>query len=148
MQLDRFLLICLGGAAGSGTRYLATVWAAVTFGPSFPAGTLLVNVLGSFLIGLIMEMTRTTAMIGPDFRLFLTTGFLGGFTTYSAFNEESLALMRQGAGRMAAINIGVTLASCLIAGAAGMMRPRRLRALRRENRLTPAAARECPAPAR
>ena len=120
MPIPRFLLICLGGAAGTGARYLTTVWAAVIFGPSFPAGTLIVNLAGSFLIGLVMEMSRTTSSIGPDLRLILTTGFLGGFTTYSAFNEESLAMFRSGASRMAVTNIGVTLIGCLIAGIAGM----------------------------
>ena len=120
MPFSRFLLICLGGAAGTGARYLTTVYAAVAFGPSFPAGTLIVNVVGSFLIGLVMETSRSTSMIGPDLRLVLTTGFMGGFTTYSAFNEESLAMFRSGAWRMALTNISVTLAACLIAGAAGM----------------------------
>ena len=120
MPISRFLLICLGGAAGTGARYLTTVWAATVFGPAFPAGTLIVNLAGSFLIGLVMEVTRTTSIIGPDLRLMLTTGFMGGFTTYSAFNEESLSLFRGGATRMAATNLGVTVGGCLVAGAAGM----------------------------
>ncbi len=120
MPFSRFLLICLGGAAGTGVRYLTTVYAAVAFGPLFPAGTLIVNLVGSFLIGLVMEISRTTSLIGPDLRLVLTTGFLGGFTTYSAFNEESLAMFRNGASRLAMTNIGGTLIGCLLAGAAGM----------------------------
>lgn len=119
MPFSRFLLICLGGAAGTGARYLTAVYAAVAFGPSFPAGTLIVNLIGSFLIGLVMETSRSASMIGSDVRLVLTTGFLGGFTTYSAFNEESLAMFRSGASRLALANISVTLTGCLLAGAAG-----------------------------
>ena len=125
-SFSRFLLICLGGAAGTGARYLTTVYAAVAFGPSFPAGTLIVNLVGSFLIGLVMEASRSTSMIGPDLRLVLTTGFLGGFTTYSAFNEESLAMFRSGASRVALTNISATLVGCLIAGMAGMALARAL----------------------
>jgi CrcB protein len=115
--LTRFLLICLGGALGTGARYLTALWASSTFGPAFPAGTLIVNVAGSFLLGLLMGMAPR---FGADVRLMLTTGVMGGFTTYSTFNYETTSFFRQGAWLMGAANIAVTLLGCLAAGLAGL----------------------------
>lgn len=106
--MTRFLLVCLGGALGSGARYLV--------GISLPQGTLIVNLAGSFLIALAMESMRPT-----DLRLMLVTGVLGGFTTYSAFNYETLAYFRQGAWGAGLLNVAATLFGCLAAGAAGFM---------------------------
>jgi CrcB protein len=116
----RFLLICLGGAIGTGARYLTTVWALDTFGAGFPFGTLIVNVAGSFLIALIVETAGLTQVISPDVRLMLTAGVMGGFTTYSAFNFETTAFLRMGSWGTAALNVGVTVVACLAAGIAGV----------------------------
>ena len=110
----RLLLVCLGGALGSGARYLV--------GLTVPQGTLVVNVIGSFLIALAMESLRAT-----DTRLMIVTGILGGFTTYSAFNEEMLRMMRMGAWGVAAIHVAATVLGCLIAGAAGFAVARMVR---------------------
>ena len=114
----RFLLICLGGAAGTGARYLASLWAVSAFGTAFPFGTLLVNVAGSFLLAFIMQVAGTTAM-SEDLRLTLTTGVLGGFTTYFAFNYETTQLFRGSAWGSGFLNIAVTVTGCLLAGLAG-----------------------------
>ena len=114
--MTRFLLICLGGALGSGARYLVTLGAALAFGIGFPYGTLIVNLIGSFLIALVMESVRAT-----DLRLMIVTGMLGGFTTYSAFNEETLRMMRAGTWGPAALNVATTVIGCLAAGAAGLL---------------------------
>ena len=116
----RFLLVCTGGAIGSGARYLTGMWAAAAFGAAFPVATLIVNVTGSFLMAMVLETAATTSFISPDARLFLTTGVLGGFTTYSAFNYESTALMRDGAVRMGVMNICITVFGCLVAGLGGI----------------------------
>jgi CrcB protein len=114
MLTVRLFLICLGGAVGSGARYLTAVWAVSAFGTKFPAGTVIVNVVGSFLIAIVMQFATS-----HDLRLFLATGLLGGFTTYSAFNEETLMLVRSGATSTALLNVGVTLVACFVAGLAG-----------------------------
>ena len=116
----RLFLICLGGAIGTGARYLTALWAAATFGAAFPVGTLVVNVVGSFLIALIMQVSTATELISPDLRLVLTTGVMGGFTTYSTFNYETTNYFREGAWLIGVANVGVTLFGCLIAGVAGL----------------------------
>lgn len=116
----RFLLICLGGAAGTGARYLAAVWAARAFGPSFPVGTFFVNVVGSFLLALVAHIGSSTELLPSDLRLMLTTGVMGGFTTYSTFNYETTSFLREGAWAMGLLNITLTLAGCLAAGTAGL----------------------------
>jgi CrcB protein len=115
-----FLWVCCGGALGSGARYLVGAWASAAFGPGFPFGTLIVNVVGSFLIGLVMRLSLTTGLVPGQLRLFLTTGILGGFTTYSSFNHETLRLLDDGDWGSVAINLGGTVLGCLLAGLAGM----------------------------
>lgn len=124
--MTRFLLICLGGAVGTGARFALLNAVAAALGTAFPYGTIAVNVIGSFLIGAVMYASSATALIDPTLRLVLTTGFLGGFTTYSAFNYETVAFLENGALDRAATNVGVTLVVCLVAGFAGTALARRL----------------------
>lgn len=119
--MARFLWICLGGAAGTGARYLLSGWLLRAAGPGFPWGTLAVNVLGSFLLGLIMQVSLTTGLISPALRLALTTGVMGGFTTYSTFNYETLQYLQQNEWLAAFTNVAVTLLVCLAAGALGVL---------------------------
>lgn len=116
----RFLLICLGGALGTGARYLIALEAPRLLGTAFPYGTLTVNVVGSFLLGAVMHVGLTTNLISPELRLMLTTGVMGGFTTYSTFNYETMEYLRQGDFSLAAVNVAVTLLLCLLAGALGL----------------------------
>lgn len=109
----RFVLICLGGAAGTGARYILSGWTAKTLGPSFPYGTLAVNMLGSFLLaGLMYVGTETTAM-SPTLRLTLTTGVMGGFTTYSTFSYETMKYFEDDAWLIGGLNVLVTVLGCL-----------------------------------
>lgn len=117
----RFFWICLGGAIGTGARYLVTGWAAALFGPLFPWGTFAVNVMGSFLIGGIMQAAVATTLVTPTLRLFLTTGILGGFTTYSSYNYETVRFVREGAWSLATANFALTAVSCVVAGMAGVV---------------------------
>jgi CrcB protein len=117
--MPRFLLVCLGGAIGTGARYLVATTAPRLLGTSFPYGTLTVNVLGSFCLGAIMHVGLTTTLISPTMRVVLSTGVMGGFTTYSTFNYETLELMRQGAFWLAGLNIVTTVVLCLLGGAMG-----------------------------
>jgi CrcB protein len=96
--MGAWVAVAVGGAIGSVARFwLAGVMAGLT-GPRFPWGTLLINVLGSFVIGLVAGMTLTPARVGmhPDVRIFLMTGFCGGFTTFSAFSLQTLELLQGG----------------------------------------------------
>lgn len=98
MNWQSALLVALGGAIGSVARWAAVYLVSQQVGVGFPWGTLGVNVLGSFLIGLIAALARTAALgVTPDVRLFLVTGILGGFTTFSSFSLESLGLLQRGA---------------------------------------------------
>lgn len=118
--MGRFFWICLGGAAGTGARYLISGWALAILGTGFPWGTLAVNAIGSFLIGGILHVGLTTQILPPTARLALTTGVMGGFTTYSAFNYESLKYFQDGAWLLGVTNIVVMVMVCLAAGAAGL----------------------------
>ena len=124
--MGRFLMVCLAGGAGSGARYLLGGWAVRTFGPGFPWGTLIVNVLGSFLMVIVMYLGTEKALISPDLRVVLTAGVMGGFTTYSSFNFESLRLIQQGMLGLAAMYIFATLFGCLAAGVGGLLLARAL----------------------
>lgn len=115
----------LGGALGSGARYLVAIWLLARLGPGFPWGTLTVNVLGSFALGWVMQIaafppTWLPLGVHPETRIFLTTGVLGGFTTYSTFNFETLHYLQAGVWTLAAANVVGTLTTCLIAGFAGV----------------------------
>lgn len=118
--MARFLWICLGGAAGTGARYLLSGWLLRVAGPGFPWETLAVNALGSFLLGLLMQVALTTALFSPTVRLTLASGVLGGFTTYSTFNYETLQYIQQGRWLLGLANVGITVAACLAAGVLGI----------------------------
>jgi CrcB protein len=122
--MDRFLWICLGGAFGTGARYLVSGWVLRWLGSGFPWGTLAVNVLGSFLVGALMHLGLNTASLPPTLRLALTTGVLGGFTTYSAFSYETVRLLQEEAWWLAFANIGGTLVTCLLACFLGIVAAR------------------------
>ena len=111
--MDRFIYICLGGAIGTGLRYLTGTLAIRWLGVDFPYGTLIVNVVGSFLIGLIQQVGVTSPLIPETTRLFLTVGIMGGLTTYSSFSYETLRLAQLGAWGQAWVNVLVTTALCL-----------------------------------
>ena len=115
--MDRLLLVCLGGALGSGARYLASEWAKGE-GPH-PVGTWLVNIVGSFLLG-FLSAALVDSTLSPAWKLGLTTGLMGGFTTYSTFSHETASLLERGAYSHAAINVGLTVTACLVATFLGL----------------------------
>jgi fluoride exporter len=124
--MQRLLLVCLAGGIGSGLRYLVVAWAERTFGTAFPWGVFTVNVVGSFLIALIGILALTKAEMTPLLRLTLTTGFLGGLTTYSAFNQDTLSMIDKKLYATALAYIAVTIVGCLAAGFAGAIVGRRV----------------------
>ena len=111
--MERALLITFGGAIGTLLRYLTSLMAAQWFGTEFPYGTLIVNLSGAFIIGLVQQLGTEALMIPDSTRLFLTTGMMGGLTTYSTFSYETVRLMESGAWSQAWINIFVTTVICL-----------------------------------
>lgn len=117
--MEKLLLVCLGGAVGSGARYLVSGWVARAFPSVFPWGTMTVNAAGSFLLGLLMVVGLTTETLSPAWRIALTTGALGGFTTYSTFNYETTELLREGATVLAVANMVGTIVICLVFGLLG-----------------------------
>ena len=114
----RFALVFAGGALGSGARYLVSTWAARTLGADFPRGTLIVNATGSFILAFLFALPGSR--LGPDLRLFLGAGIMGGYTTYSSFNTETIALLEQGSASLALANLALTVFGCLAAGLAGL----------------------------
>lgn len=118
--LQSLLLVCLGGAVGSGARWAVATWALAALGPSFPRGTLAVNVAGSFLLAALMTASLVSKAVSPEVRLLLGSGVLGGFTTYSSFNWEIILLAQEGRLAAAAAYAAATLAGCLVAGLAGV----------------------------
>jgi len=118
--MDRLVWVCVGSALGGGARYLISLAALRLLGSSFPYGTLTVNVIGSYLIGLIMHVSLETSAIPPIVRIFLTTGVMGGLTTYSTFNYETLQLANEGDWRFAIGNVAATVLVCLAAGVVGL----------------------------
>lgn len=121
--MQRFLIVCGAGALGSGARYLVALWIGSR---AFPYATLAVNLVGSFAIALVLELSIRIAGFPPNLRLALTTGFLGGLTTYSSFNYESTALLESGQALRSLVYIGVTVLGCLATGALGLLLARRL----------------------
>ena len=113
--MQRFLWICFGGALGTGARYLLCGWMLKRLGAAFPYGTLTVNVIGSFLLAAIMVTGVETSMMTPTVRLALTTGVMGGFTTYATFSYETMRCLQEGAWGVAISNVLVTLIGCLVA---------------------------------
>jgi len=127
--MARFFWICLGGAIGTGARYLLSGWLLRVAGPGFPWGTLAVNIVGSFLLGLLMHVALMSELCTPTLRLALTTGVIGGFTTYSTFNYETLRLIQGDAWLLGFFNLGTTVGGCLLAGVLGLMTGRLLKGL-------------------
>ena len=102
---------CAGGGL---TRYYLSGWVYSLFGRAFPYGTLAVNIIGAYFIGLIMEMALSSATISGTLRLGLTVGFLGGLTTFSTFSYETFKLLEDGQFGVAFTNVLASVAVCLL----------------------------------
>ncbi len=91
--MTKYLIIGLGAFLGANCRYVVGGWAAERFGSTFPYGTLIINVSGSFVIGFFLTLVGERFVPMPNLRLFIAVGFLGAYTTFSTFAFESLALI-------------------------------------------------------
>ena len=113
------LIVGIGGFLGANARYLVGGWLAERLGVAFPYGTLLINVSGSFIIGLFLSLITERLAVHPAVRLFFAIGFLGAYTTFSTFTLESLSLVQGGESRAALRNVAGSAALGLAAAAAG-----------------------------
>lgn len=109
------LLVAVGGAIGSVARYLVGLGATRLAGPNFPFGTLTVNIAGAFAIGLLVEMIARRFDASAEMRVFIVTGILGGFTTWSSFTLDTMVLLERGEIGLSALYL---LASLLVSFAA------------------------------
>lgn len=123
--MSKFLLIVFGGAVGTGARYLVSGFMLRAFGTAFPYSTLTVNLVGSFLITIIMYVGLSSELISPTMRIVLTTGVMGGFTTYSSFSYETIQYFQDGEPLKGAANLLVMNCSCLIAAWMGLILAKR-----------------------
>ena len=108
--------VAAGGALGSMARFWLTGAVAALTGPRFPYGTLLINILGSFVIGVVAGLTLTPERLGmhPDLRIFLMVGICGGFTTFSAFSLQTLELLQAGAVVPALLYVAASVLLCVL----------------------------------
>ena len=126
--MPTILWVALGGAVGSAARYGVNVWSGRMLGSEFPWHTFIVNVVGCFAMGVLVELMALKLNVGNETRAFLTTGILGGFTTFSAFSIDFALLMeRKSYAAAAAYGVG-SVALSLIAVFAGLSLVRTLAA--------------------
>lgn len=116
----KLLIIAFGGAIGSIARYLTVKFVDEKLNSFFPFGTITVNVVGSFLLGLIYMLAMRKAGLGENGRLFLGVGFCGGFTTFSAFALENFNLIQQKMTGTSALYISFSIVAAILALAAGV----------------------------
>jgi CrcB protein len=119
-QLAAFLVVFVGGGLGSALRHAVNQASAAIFGVTLAWGTLFVNITGSLLMGLLAGWLAYRGESGPLMRLFLTTGILGGFTTFSAFSLDTLLLWERGQPSMAALYAAVSVVAAVFGVFAGL----------------------------
>lgn len=107
--MQNVLIVGIGGFLGAIARYAVALWIGQKWGRVFPLGTLVINVSGSFLIGLIMPLFTERFMVNPQWRLFFAVGFLGAYTTFSTFEFETGGLIRDGEWTLATLNVVVSV---------------------------------------
>ncbi|MGO4351059.1 fluoride efflux transporter CrcB [Rhizobium sp. RAF36] len=113
-------LVAAGGALGSLLRYFVGQWSLRLWGPNFPWGTLIVNVAGCFVIGVFAEMIARRFNASVELRLLLVTGFLGGFTTFSAFSLDAISLFERGEAVLGGVYIAASVGLSMAAVVAGL----------------------------
>ncbi len=115
----KLLVVLLGGAVGAACRYGVSTAAARLYGEAFPWGTLCVNLVGCFFIGLAFSLGVERTLLSPSFRLFLVTGFLGALTTFSTYALESMNFARDGQASITALNLAANNVAGLLLVLAG-----------------------------
>jgi len=118
--LTNFLIIFLGGGLGAGMRHLVGLAALRILGPGFPWGTFIVNVLGSFVMGLFIALLARKLQVTNEVRLLIATGFLGGFTTFSAFSLDVAVMWERGDTNIVFAYVAVSVLLSIFALFAGL----------------------------
>jgi CrcB protein len=119
-RFAHYAAVGIGGLLGANARYHVGQWVASWWGTAFPWGTLLINVSGSFVLGLFLTLTAERFMMKPTTRLFVATGFLGGYTTFSTFSYEAVRLLQHGHVIRAVVYVVSSLIAGLVAVVAGI----------------------------
>lgn len=119
--MERYFYAFLGGGIGSAARYWLSGLVQRLTGSLFPYGTMGVNIIGCFLIGLFMSTFEERFLLNPTLRVFLTIGILGGFTTFSSFSYDTMSLLRDAEYLHGFLNISISLISCLAATYFGLV---------------------------
>jgi len=122
----KVLYIALFGGCGCVTRYLVSGWTYTLLGRAMPWGTLAVNVLGSLLLGFLLDINLRSAFFNPDVRVGLAVGFMGGFTTFSTFSYETVRLLEEGSWWQAGGNVLLNVCVCVVFSAMGILLARQL----------------------
>lgn len=122
----KWFALFAGGGIGASLRYALSVWIDQRMLSSFPWGTLMVNLIGSLLIGVLITVFEQRGLSSPALRLFWITGVLGGFTTFSTFSLETLHLLDAGRLSLALANVAGSVAVCVLAAFAGIALARSL----------------------
>ncbi|MCB9745046.1 MAG: fluoride efflux transporter CrcB [Alphaproteobacteria bacterium] len=117
--MRELLFVACGGALGATLRYLIALAATALLGPGFPVGTLLVNIVGGFILGVLVQL-GADAPLSPALKLTMGTGFCGALTTFSTFSTETLKLAHVGATGLALGNVALNLALGIGGAALGM----------------------------
>jgi len=115
-----FLAISIAAIVGANFRYFLSRLAAREFGPVFPAGTLIINILGSFIVGFFVIWTSERVLLDPRWRLFVVVGFCGSFTTFSSYAFETISYFEQGQWGLMLTNVLSNNLLCLGGAVAGM----------------------------
>ena len=113
--MANIFIIGIGGFLGAISRYGVALWIGQRWGRNFPLGTFVINVSGSFLIGLLMSLFTERFMVNPQWRLMLVVGFLGAYTTFSTFEYETGALMKDGEWLIAGLNVVLSVFAGFVA---------------------------------
>jgi len=116
----KYILVAFGGMLGAVSRYGLCGWISNLTEGRFPFGTLAVNLIGSFIIGLFLTLAIDRFSWSPELRILFTIGFLGAFTTFSTFSYETVELLGEGVYLLAAVNMGASLFGCVAATIAGV----------------------------
>jgi CrcB protein len=124
--LKDFLAISVAAILGANLRYVLSRVAAREFGPVFPYGTLIINILGSFIVGLFVVWTTERVLVDPRWRLLVVVGFCGSFTTFSSYAFESMSFFEHGQWGLMLVNIVGNNLLCLAGALAGMALARAL----------------------
>lgn len=119
--MDKYIWIGAGAVLGAFSRYWVGIWAAQKWGESFALGTLLINVIGSFVLGLFLSLHLDRGFFTANLRYLVAVGWCASFTTYSTFSWDTFRYIQEGNIKLAAANVALTLVGCFLATWAGVV---------------------------